>query len=93
MSNLVDVDMSPLFLRVDHVAADMPPSHAVKHMCRLADRMGLMVCCEVNGVDVSVHPETNENVMMDRYDRALEKNAKWVTSNMSPITLNQAGGK
>lgn len=86
-NNIIEVDMSPLFLRVDHVAADLPPSYAVKHMCRLADKMGIMICCEVNQIDVSVFPGTNEDVMAERYDKALLKGAKWLSSNASPVTL------
>lgn len=74
MSGLVIEDTAPLLLRIESIAADVPPDNAVKHMCRVATRIGITVQCEINGVSVYIHPGSDENLAAENYVRAVRDN-------------------
>jgi hypothetical protein len=66
------------------MASSTPPEHAVRHLCRLADRVGIWVKSEVNGIEVFVAPGTNENSMARHYQTAADRKAKFVSTNVIP---------
>lgn len=80
--------VAPLYLKLEVIAADVPPSFAVRHMCRVADRIGIMVEAEVNGISVNVWPDTNEDRMAEQYDEAVRRKVKWVGSNAIPAAAS-----
>lgn len=78
------MDLAPLYMKVETMASSCLPTDAVKHLCRLADKVGIWVKSEVNGVEVFVPPGTDENMMSLQYQTAVERRAKFVSPNVIP---------
>jgi len=56
----------------------------VKDLARAATRLELWVKCDVNGIEVLAAPGDSPNVLWFNFEKARDRKAKFVSSNVIP---------
>lgn len=72
--------MSCFFLRLEHFASNQKEEDVVRDLVEIAKRLDLSVQAELNGIEITVYPESTPDQAVRAYVKAVERNVKFAAA-------------
>lgn len=80
---------APFYLKLEVFASASSPPDAVRHLCKIADRLGLTVETRISGITVQAYPGTKGDWMAERFEEAQRRGVKWMSPTVLPGGSNE----